>query len=76
MSLILVIWFTPMPNILATYGKREDENGDLWIDVSVNGLPYDSLGPFDSEREFHAAFDDLREMVLFAGGADVPRVLS
>lgn len=65
-----------MTKIMASYGRRQDPNGDLWIDVAVNGLAYDSIGPFETESELNAALGDLQDMMRHTGAVDMPRLLS
>ena len=65
-----------MPEVCATYHRREDAAGDLWLDVNVNGLPFDSLGPFQTDAEFNAVLEDLQDMLRHTGAIDVPKVLS
>lgn len=57
--------------VLIEYFRRDDDDGH-WIDVKVNRLPYDSVGPFDTQAERDRAFDDLIDMSRQCGARDLP----
>lgn len=67
----------PMPplakrEVMVEYIFRDTRDGEFWIDIDVNGKPYQQLGPFDTATERQRAHDDLLGMVRSLGGKDVP----
>jgi hypothetical protein len=58
--------------VMAEYIFRDTRDGEFWIDVKVNRIPYQSVGPFDTASERQRAHDDLLQMVRSLGGKDVP----
>lgn len=46
---------------------REDEDGQFWIEVLVDRLPYTMIGPFDTREERQLAHDDPLEMMKSMG---------
>jgi hypothetical protein len=62
----------PLPKpVLASKIEYYFRDGDEhWIDVKVDGVFHDSLGPFDSTYERQAAFNDLMSMIKSTGAIE------
>lgn len=57
---------------VATFIFRDMSDDEFWMDVQVDGAPYGSLGPFESEGERMRAHDDVMRMLRETGATDVP----
>lgn len=56
------------PMVSFVFADRGD--GKFWIDVLVNGQPYDAMD-FDTATERQRACDDMLEMLRSVGGKDM-----
>lgn len=59
-----------MVDQLVAYTLR-GEDDEFWIDVAVEGVPAEPIGPFARLAEAQAAFGDLLEMMRSTGARDV-----
>ena len=58
--------------VLAEYTMTETRDGEFWINLTVDHLPHDRLGPFATESECRRAYDDLLSMNKSLGAVDLP----
>lgn len=61
-----------MSSVIAEYAMVDDEDGKLWISVSVDRTPHDRIGPFETAAEREHAMDELLDMMREAGAIDLP----
>jgi len=63
---------TPSEETVIIYTFRDMASGEFWIDITTNGEPYGSLGPFETEGERQHVHDDLMSMMRSLGARDLP----
>ncbi|QOZ68870.1 hypothetical protein [Bradyrhizobium arachidis] len=59
-----------MVDQLVVYTLRGADD-EFWIDVAVEGVPAEPIGPFESLDEAQAAFGDLVDMMRTTGAQDI-----
>ncbi len=58
--------------VIAEFLFRDALDGEFWIDVRMNRLPYAQIGPFATATERQRAHDDLMNMTRSLGAKDLP----
>lgn len=58
--------------VIAEYIFRDLDNGEFWIDLTLDRKPHGSLGPFDTPEARQRALDDLLDMTRALGAKDLP----
>lgn len=61
-----------MAQAIVEYYHCTAKNGDLWLEIAVNGHRGQMIGPFDTATERQRVHDDMLEMMRSVGAKDMP----
>jgi hypothetical protein len=61
----------PKVDTVVEYVYRQ-QDGEFWLDIVADRMPWAQIGPFSTEAERHAAKADMLNMMRSMGAKDLP----